>query len=165
MNNDTILSLAAEIIELGRNSNQKIAIAESCTGGMIAAYITAIPGSSAVLDRGFVTYSYESKVDLLQVPQEMLESSGAVSAQVAAAMVSGTLRNSLADVAVSVTGIAGPGGGTPDKPVGLVYMGKARRDGDLAHTKYIFSGDRQSVRLQTVASAMRTILELLAAKR
>jgi nicotinamide-nucleotide amidase len=119
---------AAEIIRLYNERGLKIATAESCTGGLVAGCLTAIAGSSAVVERGFVTYSNEAKIELLSVPAELIASLGAVSAETAAAMVLGALAHSRADVAVSVTGIAGPGGGSAGKPIGLVHFACARRD-------------------------------------
>jgi nicotinamide-nucleotide amidase len=119
---------AGKIIRLYSERGLKIVTAESCTGGLIAAYLTAIAGSSAVVERGFVTYSNEAKIELLSVPAELIASVGAVSAETAAAMVFGALAHSRADIAVSVTGIAGPGGGAAEKPVGLVHFACAVRD-------------------------------------
>jgi nicotinamide-nucleotide amidase len=119
---------AEEIVRLYSERGLKIVTAESCTGGLIAGCLTAIAGSSAVLERGFVTYSNEAKIELLSVPAELIASLGAVSAETAAAMAHGALAHSRADMALSVTGIAGPGGGGPDKPVGLVHFACALRD-------------------------------------
>jgi nicotinamide-nucleotide amidase len=113
---------ASEIIRLYAERGLRIVTAESCTGGLIAGCLTAIAGSSAVVERGFVTYSNEAKIELLSVPAELIASVGAVSAEAAAAMVCGALAHSRADIAVSVTGIAGPGGGSEEKPVGLVHF-------------------------------------------
>jgi nicotinamide-nucleotide amidase len=133
----------------------KIATAESCTGGLIAGTLTAIAGSSDVYDRGWVTYSNEAKREQLGVPSMVLEARGAVSSEAAEAMAKGALHRSQAHVAVSVTGIAGPGGGSPEKPVGLVYIGLARKDGWSQVERCLFDGDRDSVRAQTVARALR----------
>jgi nicotinamide-nucleotide amidase len=119
---------AGEIIRLYSERGLKIVTAESCTGGLVAGCLTAIAGSSAVVERGFVTYSNEAKIELLSVPAELISSVGAVSADTAAAMVFGALAYSRADIAVSVTGIAGPGGGSAEKPVGLVHFACAARD-------------------------------------
>ncbi len=155
-----------EIIELserlGKVLKQKgltIATAESCTGGGIAQAITEIAGSSAWFDRGFVTYSNQAKVDMLQVKQSTLEQYGAVSEQVAKQMVAGALFNSHADLAVSVTGIAGPNGGTESKPVGTVYIawGVAQL---LDYRHYNFLGSRESVRQQTVLAALSNCLKV-----
>ncbi|NTU77321.1 MAG: CinA family protein [Alphaproteobacteria bacterium] len=146
--------LAQKTIQLYAAQKHRIVTAESCTGGLVAAALTAVPGSSAVFERGFITYSNDAKIDLLGVLPDVLENYGAVSAEVAEAMAEGARTYSLADVAVSVTGIAGPGGATPDKPVGLVYFGLATRDGVLFHVRCEFSGDRESVRLQSVSEAL-----------
>jgi nicotinamide-nucleotide amidase len=138
-----------------------LAIAESCTGGMVATAITALPGSSSVFDRGFVTYSYESKEDLLNVSREILETHGAVSHECAAAMAQGVLTHSRASLALSITGIAGPGGGMPGKPVGLVYIGWGLRNGVIETTEHHFSGDRASVRQQSAEAALRHALACL----
>jgi nicotinamide-nucleotide amidase len=119
---------AGEIIRLYSERGLKIVTAESCTGGLVAGCLTAIAGSSAVMERGFVTYSNEAKMELLSVSAELIASVGAVSAETAAAMVCGALAHSRADIGVSVTGIAGPGGGTAEKPVGLVHFACAARD-------------------------------------
>lgn len=142
-----------------------LATAESCTGGMIAAAVTNRAGSSSVFERGFVTYTNKSKEDLLGVPHEILETKGAVSRECAAAMVQGTLNKSCADLAVCVTGIAGPGGGTPEKPVGLVYIGWGFRDGlggGLSEVaEHHFSGDRAAVREQSVLAALTHLINSL----
>ena len=140
-----------------------IATAESCTGGLIAAALTAIPGSSAVVDRGFVTYSNEAKTEMLGVPTDLIARRGAVSAEVARAMAEGALKHSKADLTVAVTGIAGPDGGTAEKPVGLVHIAAARRGGARLHEEMLY-GDigRDNVRFETVASALALLARLLA---
>lgn len=140
----------------------KIATAESCTGGLIAASLTDIPGSSDVFERGFVTYSNESKTELLGIPASLIAEHGAVSEQVARAMSEGALAHSPADVAIAVTGIAGPGGGTAEKPVGLVYIAAAKRGGGQSVQRHLFDGDRESVRLSTVRAALAMALSLVA---
>ncbi len=146
------------LIEKYTASGKRIVTAESCTGGLIAGALTEIPGSSAVVERGFVIYSNEAKTQLLDVPPELIERVGAVSEQVAAAMVRGALAHSSADIAVSVTGIAGPNGGTEEKPVGLVYLGIATRGHEPLVKRCIFSQQsRSGVRLHT----MRAALDLL----
>jgi nicotinamide-nucleotide amidase len=136
--------------------------AESCTGGWIAKTLTDIPGSSAWFDAGVVTYSYDAKVSLLGVRRATLERFGAVSEETALEMVSGALDRFGAGVAVAVTGIAGPTGGTPDKPVGTVWIGWQRRGG-LPHAEcFHFDGDREAVRRQTVAAALIGIRKTLA---
>lgn len=137
---------------------KKIATAESCTGGMIGAAITDIPGSSAVFDRGFITYSNEAKIEVLGVPKELIEKHGAVSAEVAEAMAKGALARSRADIAVAVTGVAGPGGGTRDKPVGLVWFGIATPQGARAETRNFPGGGRDFVRTRTVETALSLLL-------
>jgi nicotinamide-nucleotide amidase len=142
------------LLQRYRELGWKIATAESCTGGLIAGTLTAIAGSSDVYDRGWVTYSNEAKREQLGVPATMLEAHGAVSGEVAEAMAKGALHRSKADVAVSVTGIAGPGGGSAEKPVGLVYVGLARKDGWSQVERCLFDGDRDSIRAQTVTRAL-----------
>jgi nicotinamide-nucleotide amidase len=144
----------AALLHRYRDLGWKIATAESCTGGLIAGTLTAIAGSSDVYDRGWVTYSNEAKREQLGVPSMVLEARGAVSGEVAEAMAKGALHRSQADVAVSVTGIAGPGGGSAEKPVGLVYIGLARKDGWSQVERCMFDGDRDSIRAQTVARAL-----------
>ena len=147
----------AALVERYRRAGRRLAVAESCTGGLVAARLTDIAGSSDVVERGFVTYSNESKVELLGVPADLLQHYGAVSAQVARAMADGALAHSRADVAVSITGIAGPGGATPGKPVGLVYLALARKGSETRVERLHFDGDRQAVR----AGALESALEFL----
>src|SRR4051812_43210706 len=151
-----LTALAKEVLDACRRAGARAATAESCTGGLVAACLTAIPGSSDVVDRGFVTYSNEAKQELLGVPAGLISIHGAVSEPVARAMAEGALHHSRAQVAVAVTGIAGPGGGTPDKPVGLVYLATATSRATVAE-RALFSGDRDAIR---EASARRA-LELL----
>ena len=158
-----ITQLAENIINKARQKTITIALAESCTGGMIAAALTDISGSSAVLDRGYVTYSNQAKINILGVSNATLEQYGAVSEQTARAMVDGTLIAApMADLALSVTGIAGPGGGSKDKPVGLVHFACQRRDSPQIHAKHIFNGDRNMVRQQAVHTALMMIEDALA---
>jgi nicotinamide-nucleotide amidase len=135
-----------------------LATAESCTGGMIAAALTDIAGSSDVVERGFVTYSNQAKTDLLGVSPALLAAHGAVSAEVAEAMAQGALRHAPVDLAVAVTGVAGPGGGSAAKPVGLVHFGIARRGGAVATEHHVFPGDRAAVREATVRRALELLL-------
>jgi nicotinamide-nucleotide amidase len=155
---------AKRVLILCRDRGLHVATAESCTGGLVAAALTEIPGSSDVVDRGFVTYSDEAKRAMLGVPAATLKRHGAVSAQTAKAMAVGALKNSRADLAVSITGIAGPGGGSKQKPVGLVYFAAASRDGRRIARKRLY-GDigRRRVRLRSVAEAL-ALLDLLARK-
>ena len=158
-----ITQLAENIIDKARQKTVMIALAESCTGGMVAAALTDISGSSAALDRGFVTYSNQAKIDVLGVSNGTLTQHGAVSEQTARAMVEGTLIAApMADLALSVTGIAGPGGGDQDKPVGLVHFACQRRDSPQIHAMHIFSGDRYMVRQQAVLTALMMIGDALA---
>jgi nicotinamide-nucleotide amidase len=153
---------AAQVLDLFRARGLKIATAESCTGGLVAAALTDIAGSSDVVDRGFVTYSNEAKEAMLGVPAATLKRYGAVSAQTAAAMADGALTNSLADVAVAITGIAGPGGGTKQKPVGLVHFAAASRDGRrIAEVRRYGKIGRRRVRERSVAEAL-ALLSMLA---
>ncbi|WP_407928121.1 CinA family protein [Arenibaculum pallidiluteum] len=144
-----------------RAAGLRIATAESCTGGLIAGCLTEIAGSSDVVERGFVTYSNEAKAELLGIDPSLIARLGAVSAEVARAMVEGALGRSRADAAVAVTGIAGPGGGSAAKPVGLVHFAAARRGRDPVLERHVFQGDRGEVRLATVARAL-AMLDALA---
>ena len=148
-----ILARSAALIATYRRAGLKVATAESCTGGLIAATLTEIAGSSDVVDRGFVTYSNEAKAEMLGVPADLIDRLGAVSADVAMAMAEGALKHSQADVAVSVTGIAGPTGATLTKPVGLVHLGVCRRGGTPRQVERQFDGDRESVRRQALSTA------------
>ena len=151
---------AAALLERCRAAGLKIATAESCTGGLVAGLLTEIPGSSAVVERGFVVYSNEAKEDLLNVPAATIRTHGAVSEATARAMAEGALRASLADLAVSVTGVAGPDGGTAEKPVGLVHFACARRGKPTVAREERFGAiGREAVRLASV----RVGLDLLAA--
>jgi nicotinamide-nucleotide amidase len=153
---------AAQVLDLCRARGLKVATAESCTGGLVAGALTEIAGSSDVVDRGFVTYSNEAKEAMLGVPAATLKRHGAVSAETAAAMASGALKNSLANIVVAITGIAGPGGGSQQKPVGLVHFAAASRNGRLiARERQYGDIGRESVREQSVAEAL-DLLEALA---
>lgn len=157
-------ALAEAVVKAARDSAKMIATAESCTGGMIGAAITDIAGSSAVFDRGFITYSNEAKSELLGAPAALIEKYGAVSREVAEAMAKGALAHSHADLAVAVTGIAGPGGGAPGKPVGLVWFGIAARSGGARAVKHIFGdGGRDFIRTSAVETALELLLRELSA--
>ena len=158
MNDAELLDLAARVGALLQARQLMLTTAESCTGGLIAGAVTAIAGSSAWFDRGFVTYSYASKTDLLGVPAATLERFGAVSEPVARAMAEGALAHSEAAVAVAVTGIAGPAGGTPDKPVGMVCFGWALRGVATSVETISFPGDRAAVRALSVRHALAGVL-------
>ena len=153
---------AHELLSAALTAESKIATAESCTGGLIAAALTAIAGSSRVFERGFVTYSNEAKTEQLGVPSDLLDHHGAVSEAVARAMAAGALSHSHAGFAVAVTGIAGPGGGSPDKPAGTVHFAAAGKNGKVTHCLCHFSGDRDQVRLQSALQAMTMLINLLA---
>ena len=158
-----LLPLAREIVERCTARRLKIATAESCTSGLIAATLTEISGSSAVVDRGFVTYSDEAKSEMLGVPVDLVATRGAVSEEVAMAMVQGAIHHSRADLAVAVTGVAGPTGGTAEKPVGLVHFAALRRGNHPWHVVEIFENlDRSGVRLASVDRALRMLRDLIA---
>jgi len=156
-----LLRLAELVLAEAREKKLRIATAESCTGGLIAGLITEIPGSSDVLDRGFVVYSNRAKTDLLGVPGDLIADQGAVSEAVARAMAEGAVENSNAHMAVAVTGIAGPGGGTGLKPVGLVHIAAAREGRSILHEAHSF-GDigRTEVRLRSVEAALELLRRL-----
>lgn len=158
-----IQALARRVVEEGAARGLTAACAESCTGGLVAAAITAVPGSSTVLDRGFVTYSNAAKTQMLGVPAAVIEAHGAVSEAVARAMAEGALRHSGARVSVAVTGIAGPGGASQDKPVGLVHFAAAGPAG-VIHVAHRF-GDigRDAVRLESVRTALGLLLDRIGA--
>ncbi|NVJ99115.1 MAG: CinA family protein [Alphaproteobacteria bacterium] len=162
MFSDNILGLARSVIQTATSSGLMLTTAESCTGGLISGALTEIPGSSAVLDRSFVTYSNEAKNQMLSVSAESLMKFGAVSEAVAKEMAFGAIANSRADVAVSVTGIAGPGGGSHEKPVGLVWFGVCRIGETPQAVRYVFDDtDRTSIRLEAVQTALQLALNQL----
>jgi nicotinamide-nucleotide amidase len=154
-----IRDAAERVLTSCRKRRLKLVTAESCTGGLVAAALTAIAGSSDVVDRGFVTYSNEAKHEMLGVALDTLEKHGAVSEPTARAMARGALTHSLSDLSVSVTGVAGPGGGSADKPVGLVHFAAARTGFDIVAERHVFPGDRDGIR----RLATLTALALLAA--
>lgn len=157
-----IIAAAELLLDVARANNAKLVTAESCTGGLIAGALTAIAGSSDVVDRGFVTYSNDAKAEMLGVPDAMLHEHGAVSEQVARAMAYGALLNSTAEASVAVTGIAGPGGGSAEKPVGLVFIAAARRRNSVVRVRReVFPGDRSAVRRATVLSALDLLSSIL----
>ncbi|OQW57125.1 MAG: damage-inducible protein CinA [Proteobacteria bacterium SG_bin9] len=154
-------ALARSLLDLCRSRKMMIATAESCTGGLVAAALTEIPGSSAVVDRGFVTYSNDAKHKMLGVSIDTLETFGAVSKETAMAMAVGALEAADADLAVSITGIAGPGGATPGKPVGLVHFAAAARDGRIVAREFRFGAvGRSNVRQRSVLEALKLLMEL-----
>ena len=159
---EDMVALAGELLGACRERGELIVTAESCTGGLLAATLTAIPGSSDVFERGFVTYSNASKSEMLGVPYWLIERHGAVSEDVARAMAGGALTNSHANLAVAITGIAGPDGGTPERPVGLVYFAAGRRDEPVKSERVKF-GDlgRNEVQRRSVAYALKLLRSLL----
>jgi len=155
---EELVSLADSVLDACRAKGLKLASAESCTGGLVSAALTAIAGSSDVFDRGFVTYSNEAKRDMLGVSAEILRQHGAVSQECAIAMVEGALSRSLASIACSITGIAGPGGGTAEKPVGLVHLACAAKGLPMKHKKLLLLGrDRTQIRHEAAISALLMI--------
>ena len=158
----TLYELAVQVGIALRAPGWTLAVAESCTGGWIAKTITDVPGSSGWFDRGFVTYSNAAKTELLGVRDATLAEQGAVSAEVVAEMATGALERSRADLVLAVSGIAGPDGGSPDKPVGTVYLAWASRDGPTRVECRHFEGDRDDVRRETVAAALRGVLDVFA---
>ncbi len=154
-------SAAKHLLAVCRARGLRVATAESCTGGLVAGALTEIAGSSDVVERGFVVYSNAAKETMLGVPAATLKRYGAVSQQTAVAMAAGALENSLADLAVSITGIAGPGGGSKQKPVGLVHFAAARRDGKSLHKRRLFGKvGRARVRERSVMQALALLEEL-----
>lgn len=162
MFSEEILTLAGAVIEQSITRGVTIVTAESCTGGLVAGALTAVAGSSVVVEGGFVTYSNAQKHSALGVSESTLERVGAVSREVAFEMTEGALAHSAATLALSTTGIAGPGGGTATKPVGLVHIAVKTKDGRFLHAAPVFPGDRDAVRTQTVAMALTMALEVLA---
>lgn len=156
--------LATEVGEALLDRNCKLVTVESCTGGWISQAVTSVSGSSNWFDRGFVTYSNEAKQELVGVLADTLEVHGAVSEKVATEMAFGGLKHSCADIAVSVTGIAGPDGGTPNKPVGTVWIAWANESGEATAKCYQFGGDRNAIRRETVLNALSGIHEFIASK-
>jgi nicotinamide-nucleotide amidase len=155
------IELAERVVRACEAANLRIVTAESCTGGLIAAALTEIPGASNVVERGFVAYSNAAKIELLGVPADLIETHGAVSPEVAQAMAEGALAHAPAELSVAITGIAGPGGATPAKPVGLVQLAAARRGAETLSERHVFSGDRAEVRLQGVQAALEMALRLV----
>ena len=151
------LALAESVLAAYRTRGWHLATAESCTGGLVAAALTAIAGSSDVVERSFVSYSNEAKIEMLAVPSDTIAAHGAVSAETATAMAQGALARAPVDLAVSVTGIAGPGGATPTKPVGLVLFGLARRDGKCRIERRVFPGDRSTIRQAALYLALQLL--------
>src|SRR3954469_10416863 len=153
------MRLAETVLAACRARSWRVATAESCTGGLVAAALTAIAGASDVVERGFVTYSNNAKIELLGVAPETIAEPGAISEQTAGAMARGAVARAGVDLAVSVTGIAGPGGGMPQKPLGLVYLGISRPNSTVRVEHRIFPGDRSQVRHAATRLALELLLE------
>jgi nicotinamide-nucleotide amidase len=152
------LDLAVSVLALCRARGWHVATAESCTGGLVVAALTSIAGSSDVVDRGFVAYSNDAKMELLGVPEATLATHGAVSAETALAMAQGAVARAGVDLAISITGVAGPGGGSAEKPVGLIYLGLATKTGDSTE-RHIFPGDRDAIRRAAMIRALELMKE------
>ncbi len=157
MFSDDQLAAASDVLAACRKEGLLLAVAESCTGGLISGALTAVAGSSDVFERGFVTYTNQAKTESLGVPDALIQSEGAVSEAVARALVEGALKNSQAQIAVAVTGIAGPDGGTKEKPVGLVHIAVARDGQDTLSEHHQFDGGRDVVRMQSVGAALALV--------
>ncbi|HET8728094.1 MAG TPA: CinA family protein [Alphaproteobacteria bacterium] len=159
---DAMAEAASRLLDACTERGLRIVTAESCTGGLLAGCLTAITGSSHGFERGFVTYSNDAKTEELDVPPALIREKGAVSAEVARAMAEGALAHSRADLAASLTGVAGPDGGTPEKPVGLVWIGIARRDRGVTAHRCLFSGDRAEIRQASVERAIELLSQAVA---
>lgn len=153
--------LVEKLTALLKSKNMKLVTAESCTGGLLGATMTHRPGASAVYERGFITYSNAAKHELLGVPNDILEKFGAVSAETAQMMAQGALQNSQADLAVSITGIAGPDGGTQAKPVGLVFFGYALKGGSAGSLEHHFKGTREQIQAIATQTALKHLITVL----
>jgi nicotinamide-nucleotide amidase len=152
-----LLARAAALLSDCRQKSLLLTTAESCTGGLLAALLTEIPGSSDVFARGYITYANSAKTEMLGVAPMLIASHGAVSEEVARAMAEGALRAAHADIAIAVTGIAGPGGGSAEKPVGLVHLAVATKTG-TRHQRHVFMGERSAVRLKALAAALALVV-------
>lgn len=161
VSDEELHQLAVELSDKLRARGWMLATAESCTGGWVGQVLTALPGSSHWFERGFITYANAAKTEMLGVPAETLAAHGAVSEETASAMAAGALAKSHAQAALAVTGIAGPGGGTQQKPVGLVCYGWALADGTLMSSTCRLDGDREEIRSRAVAAALRGLIELI----
>ena len=161
VSDEELHQLAAELGEKLCARGWMLATAESCTGGWVGQLITSLPGSSQWYERGFITYANAAKIEMLGVPAEVIDEHGAVSEETASAMAAGALAHSHAQATLAISGIAGPGGGTPQKPVGLVCYGWALEDGTVMSSTCRLDGDREEIRSRAVAAAMRGLIELL----
>jgi nicotinamide-nucleotide amidase len=162
---DTLDRLATAVLDACRAKQLRLATAESCTGGMVAAALTDIAGSSDIVERGLVTYSNDAKSELLGIAPAVIKKHGAVSAEVAGAMATGALAHAPVDLAVGITGIAGPGGGSPEKPVGLVWFGIAAKGAGAKTERHIFRGDRAAVRVAATRRALELLLDAATASK
>ena len=156
-----LVNLANAVIRRCQTQQCPLTVAESCTGGLIAGCLTEVPGVSTVFERGFVTYGNGAKHEMLGVPRDVLNRCGAVSEEAVTAMAEGALERAKAGVAIAVSGIAGPGGGSPERPVGLVHFAAIRRGSPVRHRSRVFSGDRTAIRLATVETALTMLQEVL----
>jgi nicotinamide-nucleotide amidase len=161
---DELYPLAQSVGLMLEQAGLMLVTAESCTGGWLAQCITAVPGSSGWFDRGYVTYSNAAKTEMLGVEPDLIDKYGAVSEQVARAMAVGALETSNADMAIAITGVAGPGGGSLEKPVGTVWMALQRRGGDARTRMFVFSGDRRGIRCAAVGEALQGLKANFAAQ-
>jgi nicotinamide-nucleotide amidase len=161
VSDEELHQLAGELGEILRARGWMLATAESCTGGWVGQLVTSLPGSSEWYERGFITYANAAKTEMLGVPADTLESFGAVSEETASAMAAGALAHSHAQAALAISGIAGPGGGTRQKPVGLVCYGWALADGTVMSSTCRLDGDREEIRSRAVAAALRGLIELI----
>lgn len=157
---NSMRSDAEKLLKICEGKGLKIATVESCTGGLLAGLLTAVPGSSAVIERGYVTYSNEAKAEEVGVDSALIETHGAVSREVAESMAAGALDHAPVDLTASITGVAGPGGGTAAKPVGLVYIGAAHRGRSVEVRENHFDGDRDAIRGDSVRVALEMLLTL-----
>jgi nicotinamide-nucleotide amidase len=161
VNDEELHQLATELGEKLLARGWMLATAESCTGGWAGQLLTSLPGSSQWYERGFITYANAAKIEMLGVPAELIATQGAVSEDTASAMAAGALAHSHAQAALAISGIAGPGGGTPQKPVGLVCYGWALADGTVMSSTCRLDGDREEIRSRAVAAALRGLIELI----
>lgn len=161
VSDEELLRLARELGDKLLARGWMLATAESCTGGWVGQLLTALPGSSHWYERGFITYANAAKTEMLGVPAGLIEAHGAVSEEIAAAMAAGALKHSHAQATLAISGIAGPGGGSPQKPVGLVCYGWALKDGTLMSSTCRLDGDREEIRSRAVAAALRGLIDLL----
>tara|TARA_Y100001936_G_C16024163_1_gene641390 strand:+ start:77 stop:568 length:492 start_codon:yes stop_codon:yes gene_type:complete len=154
-----LIKIAEQVILACERNNLRLVTAESCTGGLISACLTSVSGASKIYHCGYVTYTNQSKTDLLGVSAEILNEHGAVSKNVSKLMAIGAISSGDSDISVSVTGVAGPNGGTIEKPVGLVHISVARKNFEILHEKHLFDGNRETIRLQTVKSSLALLLK------